>query len=316
MKRRIARDLGLALALVLAASPSPAQDERRVCHARYCPESEPAEPEVEVEEPQRDGGNHTAAVAVGAVAVVGVGLVANELFGGGDGLPSPKELDREGPRLPREQPLGHFQAEGYAQSGWPVVVDFEATPGTETWLEVRIKGGKPQKFPLSGGAGRRVEVVYLAGEPAETPRAARFTLHSASPRAGGKPAYRPLRTYAIGAGPHAVGSTTVWIESFGPRGTRLPADIRYTIASRRIFQQSVVELLRLPRSGNKLTRVGSALPSALTEGRHGGSWAQLRVSPKVAQGTFALQTRAWRLGTNLAQRDWTVAVAPNYVVVR
>jgi hypothetical protein len=317
---RLAGELSLVLAIALTAAPAGAQNGQAGCSVtRYCPHGEPVPeggpvPEDQEEESRRNHGNDAAVVAVGAIAVVGVAVLANEVFGG-DGMPSAKELDSEGPRLPREQPLGRFQAEGYAQAGWPVVVDFEATPGTETWLEVRIKGRKPQLIPIPEGVGRRVAVVHLAGDPGEPPRAARFSLNSALPREDGKPDYRPLRTYAIGAGPHAVGSTTVWIASFGPREARLPTDIGYTIESRRIFQKSVVEVLLLPRQGNKVTRIGAAAPAALMEGRHGGSWAGLRVSPKVAHGTFSLQARAWRLG-NTNERDWTVAVAPNYVVVR
>jgi hypothetical protein len=229
----------------------------------------------------------------------------------------PSELDKDGPRFPSHQRLGQFQVQGYADGGWPVVVDIETDPRAKTWLELRIKDSEQQfRVEIPAGAGRRVIVVQLPGTPGQAPQVGRYSLRSAFIDAKGKPVYQPLRVYGIGAGPKAVGSTTLAITSFGPPEARLAADVRYSLHSTRIFQQSVIELLRLPKGGNKLDRVGEAPPSPLLQGRHDGDWAGLHVSPKAGRGVFALQARAWRLSADPRDRSWTGAAGPNFVVIQ
>lgn len=322
MAHKFSESLGRGLVLLLALStataatrspPPPADDPCPL--TRNCPQNsdEPAPQGDREQRPHHETDLFIPAAAV--VAGIGAALVVDQLTG--SNWASPKELDENGPRFASRQEVGRFQVQGYVDAGWPVVVDLEADPRAETWLEVRMKEHKDRlRVEIPAGEGRRVIVVKLPGTPGTAPKVGRFSLRSAFIGANGKPLYQPLRVFGIGAGPVAVGSTTLSIIRFGPREARLATDIRYSLDSTRIFQKSVIEVLRLPKEGNKLDRVGGAVPGPLMQGRLDGSWSGLNVSAKAARGVFALQARAWRLGTDTRDRGWTGAAAPNYVVIR
>jgi hypothetical protein len=249
-----------------------------------------------------------------AAAIIAAILLADELTG--KKWASPADLDAKGPGFPDAQALGRFQVQGYAEPGWPFAVDFEALPETTTWLEVRYKEGpKPGRqadIPLPYRPGRHIEVVRL---PAWNRGlgVARYTLHSAIVREGERLVYQPLKVYGIGAGPKAVGSLYLFVRDIGPARGSDPNKVGYTIEATRPFSRTLIEVLKLPKPGkNKLIRM-AAVSTPFTGRFSKGSWAGMPFQPRPGVGVYLLQARAW--GTADGGKDWTGALAPNYVSI-
>lgn len=251
------------------------------------------------------------------LVLAGLGLIGGALLIDsltGKDWASPAKLDRDGPIFPKRQALGRFQVQGYALPGWPVVVDIETRPGTETWLVVRYRGAKKDlpRIPIPG-QGRRVQVVHLP-QAAGPIRTARYSLHSFRSKADGKTIYQPHNVFALGAGPRAVGSTTLQISQLSPAVARQAADVHYSLFAKRLFDRSVVEVLRLPRKHDgKLKLVKDARLFPLRPGSHPGNWRTMKVQPSPAAGLYHFQARAWLVGGRNDERDWTGAIAPNFV---
>ena len=231
---------------------------------------------------------------------------------------SAKDLVKDGPKFPRAQAIGRYQVQGFALPGWPVALDVDSLPGTETWLEVAFKGDKKKqhRWIAVTGEGRRERVVTLPGvaEDGAEAKVARYSLHSFLREPDGKAVYQPLRVYGIGAGPRAVGSLLLKITNFSPTPAARPADVRYGLSAMRLFDRSVVEVLRLPKPGKgKLEKVKAITLSPLPAGTYPGDWASMRVDPRPASGTYHLQARGWLVGARDDERDWTGAIAPNLV---
>ena len=146
---------------------------------------------------------------------------------------TPDQLDADGPRFRMKQKLGRFQVQGYAQAGWPMVVDINTVPGAWTWLEVRYQDGdRKEVIDLTNPeGGRRTHVVRLPGPPG-TIGVARYSLRSALLPRGREPVYRPLEVYGIGAGPNAVGSPGEALTEFGNGQIRARALFKRAAATR------------------------------------------------------------------------------------
>ncbi len=251
------------------------------------------------------------------VPVIGGALVANALTS--DQWISRDDLDRDGPRFPGKLTPGQFQVQGYAAPGWPVVLDFDAPPGADTWLEVALEGFDPSgpKYPLEAAVGRRVVVVTLpAGGGFDHIIRARYTLYSTI-ASGGHSTPADLKVYGMGAGPRAVGSMTLVIDQLQPLDAPGPGAVSFVLDALRPFDRSATEILRLPdgKSGDlALVRDARALP--LTLGAHDGRWASMHSDAREGPGLYILQARAWLVGARNDERDWTGAYGPDPVRLR
>ncbi len=236
----------------------------------------------------------------------------------GEDWASTDELDLDGPRFAESQALGRFEAQGYVCAGWPIVVDLETRPGTTTWLEIRAEGmSEPLATVAIVGEGRRTRVVELPYWENEGAEVARFSIRSATVEPGKPPVAQPMRVYAFGAGPYAIGSTTLDVTSFLPAQTTSAAQVNYSLLARRFYQRSVVEVLRLPPPGGKqLARVVSKEISPLAQGPSKGNWVSLGGPQAVPKGVYQLQARAWRIAGGSNDREWTGAIGAKYVIVR
>ena len=328
-------------------------------------------------QPYGGGGTDIGAIIGILVGIAAIYLIADGVTG--KDWASSEDLDRDGPRFPNRQLLGNFQVQGYAESGWPVVVDLDTPPGSISWLEVRSRRmQRPVQLDLPG-VGRRTRVVYLPNDGSFRPgTVARYTLRSAAQRPDGRPGdATSVDVYGIGAGPQAVGSITTsfgradspeaarltralyWpdggafasasigryltpsvarpradrvlvqygadqqtggsmtisINRFDPPEAASPAQVSYSLVSQQRYDRSILEVIRIPDSGDSLQFVKRASSFPLTPGRHDGSWAQLQVNPRPAAGTYAMQVRAWLVAANGDQHDWTGAYGPNLVTI-
>jgi hypothetical protein len=280
-----------------------------------CPES-PAPPPPEAKSPDPCAPLGTCPNDASA-PLPGSGTPADEPLTGEDWA-STDELDVEGPRFAASQALGRFEAQGYVCAGWPIVVDLETRPGTMTWLEIRGEGlSEPLASVTIEGEGRRTRVVELPYWENEGAQVARFRIVSASMVAGNAPVPEPVRVYAFGAGPYAVGSTTLDVTSFLPAQASSAEQVNYSLLARRFYQRSVVEVLRLPPPGGKqLTRVVRKEISPLSQGPSKGNWGSLGGPRAVPKGVYQLQARAWRVAGGSNDREWTGAIGAKYVIVR
>jgi hypothetical protein len=263
-------------------------------------------------EDSRPGPEDVLPLVLGGIGLFGGGTPLIDTLTGKEWV-SPRDLDRNGPVFPTRQALGRYQVQGYALPGWPVVVDVETQPGTQTWLVVGYRGKKQEFRARIPGEGRRVHVVTLPVTKSAKLTTARYSLHSFSEERG-KQIYRPHSVYAVGAGPRAVGSTTLQIISLSPAVARRPADVRYSLVAKRLFDRSSIEVLRVPparKGAMKLIKEQRRFP--LQPGTHGGSWGAMRVEPRPASGQYHFQARAWLVGGRNDERDWTGAIAPNFV---
>ncbi|MEA1015572.1 hypothetical protein [Sphingosinicella sp. LY1275] len=263
-----------------------------------------------------NGGLDILAILLATAGVVGGALLIDQLTG--DKWSSAKDLEKDGPKFPRKQAVGRYQVQGFAVAGWPVVVDVESLPETETWLEVAYKGDRSDqlvRIPIPGD-GRRETVVNLPA-PADSfadVRVARYSIHSYLRDAQGTAVYQPLKVYGFGAGPRAVGSTLLKITSFTPDLATRPDEVRYGLQALRLFDRSVVEVLRLPKpGGRKLERVSTVRFQPLQQGNYPGDWRTMQGRPKPQSGIYHLQARGWLVGARNDERDWTGAIAPNLV---
>jgi len=236
----------------------------------------------------------------------------------GEDWASPDELDLDGPRFAERQALGRFEAQGYVCAGWPIVVDLETRPGATTWLEIRAEGmSEPLASVVIEGEGRRTQVLDLPYWENEGVEVARYSIVSAVFADGKPPVFQPMRVYAFGAGPYAVGSTTLDVTSFLPAQTSSAAQVNYSLLARRFYQHSVVEVLRLPPPGGRqLARIVRKDVSPLAEGPSKGNWVTLGGPQAAPKGVYQLQARAWRIAGGSNERDWTGAIGPKYVIVR
>jgi hypothetical protein len=239
-------------------------------------------------------------------------------------LTSASDLDQNGPKFPERQGVGQFEAQGYVKAGWPIVVDYQSEPDTKTWIEIAPQDGHEKvTIELPSLGERSVQVITYNPErwgEGDMAVPARYSVHSADALGSDKIAeHSPLMVYGIGAGPRAVGSMTLLVTDFSPERTPQPDSIRFALKLLRPFNNSVVEVLRLPRQGSdKLDLVKAEARALPPVGPMSGTWNELRNTGKHAPGSgvYMLQSRAWRLGNSADDRDWTGAFAPNYVFVR
>lgn len=318
----------LACILILAASISNAQTRREDFRTDPCapvascpnasnthaPPPPMSEEERRLREEPKSSKNDLKLALLIMVAIIAAAILANELTG--KKWAKAEDLDANGPRFPDAQALGRFQVQGYAEPGWPFAVDFEALPGTETWLQIDYEDGKrrgQREFPLPYVEGRHIAVIHLP--ESDRPRTvARYTLHSAIKKPGEQHAYQPLKVYGLGAGPNAVGSLYLFVRDFGPTKGPDPNQVGYTIEAKRPFSRSQIEVLKLPKpGGTKYTRMATVSTPFIPNQSNRGSWAGMPFQPRPGIGVYQLQARAW--GTADGGKDWTGALAPNYVSI-
>ncbi|WP_141715273.1 hypothetical protein [Burkholderia ubonensis] len=256
-----------------------------------------------------------AILAAGAVALSKHAKATNA-------LENDASLLENGPRLPDAFTVGTFAVQGYAQSGWPMVIDFQPKPNTCTWLEISV-GGKwyyGRIIDVDGQAGRRfIRLDLPDGVPTATP--AMYVIHSATPACppGTPPQHiaSPVEVYGIGAGPRAVGSVAINQLEFGPSSPHFPneqAAIAYHAGAN--FNRAKVEVLRFEslhpgQIDVKVVHVRPSDPVGL--GKHAEMWDGTDLAGHLSRGLHRLQVRAWFTGSD--DKSWVGAISPASVKV-
>jgi hypothetical protein len=175
-------------------------------------------------------------------------------------------------------------------------------------------------FPLESTARRRLLIVNVPESFGDTPEAGLFLVRGTK---RGTSAPGGVRLFGLGAGPRAVGSVAIDQVDFRPGAMRVSQKQRasYSFYSRSDFNRTVVEILRVQRSGDEVkVSLARSTPLDVTVSRGtwiGRSqpltWDGLDGENHVSSGPHLLQIRAWLNSQDL--RDWVAAWSPNTVTV-
>lgn len=150
--------------------------------------------------PNIGGGKDWVKVAILVAVTAAIACVATKCLS--KSTPSAEKLLADGPQLPDDHPAGVGVAYGFVRNNWPVVLDYVAQEGADTWLTITV-GKTSWKVPV--GNGRQQLTFPFEGGFAEQPTPALFTLESYGPDG----ALIPVQMLAIGCGPRAVGSVAI-----------------------------------------------------------------------------------------------------------
>ncbi len=285
-------------------------------YSRRCPDPEP---------PRRDDRDDDdgidPVVAVAGAAVVGA-LIATWFSSGkkphASDEPDAEALLENGPELPTTYPVGTFTVRGFAQNGWPVVLDFKPEPRTRTTLDIVYKKKTVSMVvDTNGMEGRHLTRFDLPKDgPAKKAKAATYVLRSVyldGPDATDRMA--PIEVYGIGGGPRAVGSVAIEKLSFQPGMVRAGAPARFDYSAKSPFNHTRAEVLKFVDAGDRiqLERVMTTSTDNVGIGEHSGMWDGRDQQNRASSlGKHRFQVRAWFTSDD---KSWVGAIAPELVTV-
>jgi hypothetical protein len=206
---------------------------------------------------------------------------------------------------------------GFVRNHWPVVVDFEPQPGTMTVLKIRLYHRRwffpfmdvadRQVIDFNSTGGRRIAVVPML-ELQETPadaassdvRVASYSVRSYRLQDGvpmrqhGRLVRAPVEVFGIGAGPNAVGSSTLRDVTFGPAQVHIPGQGQPAFIARYHYQlDRDYDLVSATLARCKPGCTESAKPLANPPPFHGNWTGNWNVDWKAKPSDYAIVIRAW-----------------------
>lgn len=239
--------------------------------------------------------------------------------------PTVDQLLEGGPIFPLERTPDQFAVIGLLQSGWPLVLDYRAAPGSCTQLKVVVGGQSSTSVVIDpdGRDGRHVQKLVFPADPSvEKPLPARFVIWSQSPATvctpgapPGKPS--PLEVYGIGAGPRAVGSVAVDELQFRPALTHVQTGrVTYAFVTKYLFNRAVVDFLRYEQGSSpgliRSVPVMSVSAAPLrADGHQSGIWDGRDAGHRPSIGIHVMQVRAWYTGDN--DHSWAGGISDETV---
>lgn len=225
-----------------------------------------------------------------------------------------ERLSREGPQFPARLDPSNFTVKAFVKGGWPIYIAYELRrPGFVT-LQINFVNFPdcPPYFHTFGGPRGGMFTLserYTDGRV----MVGTFTVKATS-KEGGRGQRVPLRLFAIGAGPQAVGSSGFDRVSFQPdlvlprRGQQANYSFHairdFPLVTADIYRDGDMELVARKEHPGGVRRNQSA----------GGVWdGKARGSPSI--GLHTLLVRGWRtLGEG---GDWMATSSnPQVVLVR
>lgn len=278
--------------------------------ANQCPQAPPPPPPARPLRSSTDIAG--AAFGIGALVLIGAVIVA--ISGGESG-----KLKRNGPKFADDYPVGSFAIRGFAKDGWPVVIDYEALPGTVTTLDVVFDQKRTAKLLLhDGGDGaRHLERLQMPsnGWAKKDARPASYIVRSVyaegSEHAG---LAAPIEVYGIGGGPRAVGSVAIEQLTFGEVSGDPAAPAKFGYHAKSPFNHVREEVVRFDDDGGtiKLTHVMELKQDDVAVGDHLGLWNGRDEHKKLSPGLHRFQVRGWFTSDD---KSWVGAVAPTLLML-
>lgn len=269
------------------------------------------------------------------IGVIGVALAAVAVKHFLDSRPKPEQLARDGPQFADTYNMSHLAVHGFVKGGWPMLVDYQPEPGSRVWVEVSAPGRRTFTRQLVADSPERRLAIFqlpddLGGEPQAgsfVVRATRNAKRSGSfldevQQPGDDPA--PLRIFAIGAGPRAVGSVAIDQVQFGPPAIKVKQSERaaYSFHSRSNFDRVAVDVGRIGRKDGiigvervKSERMETGIGRDRWIGKEepGKTWDGKNGEGAVSRGEHLLMVRAW-VGS-VSEGDWVAAQSDRTVAV-
>lgn len=260
----------------------------------------------------------------GARGNVGVGLSFNlgELFRRLRRPEIPQQLFEQGPQFENAFSMACIPVHGFVRGGWPLVIDYQAEPGTVASVEIHVEGRDPVVLPLRGGSAHNLLKMSLPDQLGGELRPALLLVRAVKDQPG-TPVLGRINVFGLGAGPRAVGSVAIDQVEFKPGTMSLgrKETARYSFYSRSDFNRAAAEVLRVVnRDGDLQVSLSRSIP--LDGGVAAGTWVG-RDKPLTWDGTDArrqpslgqhlLQVRAWLSAQDggdwvAAWSAWTVEV--------
>lgn len=357
MARRHSPLTVLLVAVSLIASPIAAQippgqtaaGQRTSCvpgvETRSCPQpTPPSQPPREGGKKHGNGWAWLLILLAGGAAAAAASANDGHRANASDAVrfDSEKLLDSKGPQVPKVVNTGTFEVEGYVQDGWPLVFNVEAPEGGAIYLKLWIDGVDQGKLapvlltreqPATGARPQRAAPPPRPAEVAAHGWYARVDLHLPElmePRRAwlqlvalqdGR--LKPLKVYAVGAGPKAVGSTALTVDRFGPSPLLRKGDpraanflVRFHNQQQfpqlwgRIWRQVAVEQggYRRKRIGKDMDLAGLRQPASAPT--IAGLWPGGGTS-MPGPGTYDMH-----VVLNTSHGDWVLGVSPNSVTIQ
>jgi hypothetical protein len=260
-------------------------------------------------EENHTGRNVAIGVGVGVLAGASIAMLAHN-------ADPANKLSANGPQFPDIVHMSTFQVTGFVEGGWPLVIDYEAQPGTYAVLTIVTQGAQPYsvQLPVSVDGGRRIEIMELpVAVLGRERKIGEFTV-----RATGGPyddRLRYLRIYGFGCGKKAVGSVAIDQLHFSPQAisaSQSKAQISFHVHTD--FNKSNAEFMQVALVDDCLEGKifdDMSIKKHLFEGDHfGDTWN----GKKAHQGQIQFRVRGWMTGENGG--DWVSAFSPDLVLMQ
>lgn len=247
---------------------------------------------------------------------VGVGLSINlgELFRHLGKPEIPQQLFEDGPRFESAFSMACIPVRGFVRGGWPLVIDYQADPGTVASVEIHVEGRDPVVIPLRRGSEHNLLKLRLPDQLGNELSPALLLVRAVKDQPGA-PVLGRINVFGLGAGPRAVGSVAIDQVDFQPGTMSLgkKETARFSFYSRSDFNRAAAEVLRvINRDGELQVRLARSIP--FDGGVAAGTWVG-RDKPLIWDGTDAdrqpslgqhlMQVRAWLSAQ--AGGDWVAA---------
>jgi hypothetical protein len=243
-----------------------------------------------------------------------------------DDAPDRPDLLNNGPHVSATQPEGVYAVYGFVKAGWPVVIDYDAAPGSRVTVTVGVNGHKYWNAKLESGH-HLWTTTYTGSDGGGQATPALFLVQAVSADDPKQPAR--LDILGIGAGPDALArgaaspvaaacapGDAVGIDSlvFAPSATRRVggdfAEFRYHTAS--LFSSVSMEILHYgkaeDRGGRQVIPVDIARiygERLLPAGPYGPKvWDGLDSASAPSHGRHRMQVRGWQVK---GAESWVVA---------
>ena len=234
----------------------------------------------------------------------------------------PERLFEDGPQFENAFSMACIPVRGFVRGGWPLVIDYQAEPGTLATLEIHVEGREPVVLPLRGGSEHNLLKLQLPAQLGDKLSPALFLVRAVKDQPG-PPELGRINVFGLGAGPRAVGSVAIDQVDFTPGTVSLgkKQSARFSFYSRSDFNRVSAEVLRVVnRDGDLQVQLARSIP--LQGGVAAGTWVGRQeartwdgtdTNRQASLGQHLMQVRAWLSAQDggdwvAAWSAWTVEV--------
>jgi len=223
-----------------------------------------------------------------------------------------KTLDEKGPQFPEVLHMSKFQVTGFVKGGWPIVLDYEAQPGTNAVVIVSPEGSAPFRAILPTQATGRQQVRIQAPPNIGTElKIADFTIVSTVSPTDPRLAY--FRVYGFGCGPRAIGSVAIDELRFSPAiVTASNSDTHFGFHAHTSFDRVRAEFMQLQFIDNCMENKQFDDKSINRRLQENESVEDTWNAKKSHPGQIQFRVRGWMTKDNGG--DWVSAFSPDLVL--